>query len=67
MIEIIEKHLSELMNLISEKEYTEFIESDKLLKIYDLVMNLDDSTNVLTDEALEKISKLVEAKLNTSK
>ena len=67
MIDVIEKQLSELMNLISEEEYTTFIENDKLLKIYDLVMNLDDNTNVLTDEALEKISKLIEAKINTSK
>lgn len=67
MIETIEKNLSELMNLISEKEYAEFIENDKLLKIYDLVMNLDDNTNVLTDETLVKISKLVEAKIATSK
>lgn len=67
MVEVIEKQLSELMNLISEEEYASFIENDKLLKIYDLVMNLDDNSNVLTDETLEKISKLVEAKLNTSR
>lgn len=65
MIEKIESSLSQLMNLISEEDYANFIESDKLLKIYDLAMELD--TNVLTDEALQKIYDLVESKINSSK
>lgn len=65
MIEKIELRLSQLMNLISEEDYANFIESDKLLKIYDLAMELD--TNVLTDEALQKIYNLIESKINSSK
>lgn len=65
MIEKIEAKLSQLMNLINEEEYANFIESDKLLKIYDLAMELD--TNVLTDEALQIIYNLVESKINSSK
>ena len=42
MVEKIESRLSQLMNLISEEDYANFIESNKLLKIYDLVMDLDE-------------------------
>lgn len=65
MIEKIEARLSQLMNIISEEDYANFIESDKLLKIYDLAMELD--TNVLTDEALQKILDLIESKINSNK
>lgn len=65
MIEKIEAKLSQLMNIISEEDYANFIESDKLLKIYDLAMELD--TNVLTDEALQKILELIESKINSNK
>lgn len=65
MIEKIEAKLSQLMNIISEEDYANFIESDKLLKIYDLAMELD--TNVLTDEALQKILDLIESKINSNK
>lgn len=65
MIEKIEELLSELMNLISEEEYALFIESDKLLRIYDLAMELDE--NVLTEEALQKVFNLVESKIKSSK
>ncbi len=67
MIEKIEVKLEELMNLSDEKEYTTFIENDKFLKIYDLVMDLEDNNNVLTNEFLKKIYSLVEAKVNSSK
>ena len=65
MIEKIEAKLSQLMNIISEEDYANFIESVKLLKIYDLAMELD--TNVLTDEALQKILDLIESKINSNK
>lgn len=65
MVEKIESRLSQLMNLISEEDYANFIESNKLLKIYDLAMELD--TNILTDEALQKILDLVESKINSNK
>ena len=65
MIEKIEAKLSQLMNIISEEDYANFIESNKLLKIYDLAMELD--TNVLTDEELQKILDLIESKINSNK
>lgn len=65
MVEKIESRLSQLMNLISEEDYANFIESNKLLKIYDLAMELD--TNILTDEALQKVLDLVESKINSNK
>ena len=46
MINKIEEKLSELMNIISEKDYELFIENNKLLKIYDLVMELDENENI---------------------
>ena len=64
MVEKIESRLSQLMNLISEEDYANFIESNKLLKIYDLAMELD--TNILTDEALQKILDLEESKINSN-
>lgn len=67
MIGKIEEKLKELMNLIDEKEYANFIESDKTLKIYDLVMELEDNENVLTEEFLNKVYTLVEAKVNSNK
>ena len=65
MVEKIESRLSQLMNLISEEDYANFIESNKLLKIYDLAMELD--ANILTDEALQKVLDLVESKINSNK
>jgi hypothetical protein len=65
VIDRIEAKLSQLMSLVSEDEYVQFIENDKLLKIYDLAMDLD--TNILTDEALQKIFDLIESKINSSK
>lgn len=67
MINKIEEKLSELMNIISEKDYELFIENNKLLKIYDLVMDLDENENILTNDVLEKIYHLVEEKLNSNK
>lgn len=67
MINKIEEKLSELMNIISEKDYELFIENNKLLKIYDLVMDLDENENILTNDVLEKIYRLVEEKLNSNK
>ena len=67
MVNKIEEKLSELMNIISEKDYELFIENNKLLKIYDLVMDLDENENILTNDVLEKIYHLVEEKLNSNK
>ena len=67
MINKIENKLSELMNLLGEKEYVQFIESDKLLKIYDLVMGLEENENILTEETLVKIYNLIESKIESSK
>lgn len=67
MINKIEEKLSELMNIISEKDYELFIENNKLLKIYDLVMDLDENENILTNDVLLKIYHLVEEKLNSNK
>lgn len=67
MINKIENKLSELMNLLGEKEYVQFIESDKLLKIYDLVMELEENENILTEETLVKIYNLIESKIESSK
>ena len=67
MINKIENKLSELMNLLGEKEYVQFIESDKLLKIYDLVMELEENENILTEETLLKIYNLIESKIESSK
>lgn len=67
MINKIENKLSELMNLLGEKEYVQFIESDKLLKIYDLVMELEGHENILTEETLVKIYNLIESKIESSK
>lgn len=65
MIDKIEDKLSQLMNLINEEEYAQFIENDKLLKIYDLAMELEE--NVLTEEALQKVFNLIESKIKSSK
>ena len=54
------------MNMIDEKEYTNFIENNKLMKIYDLVMELEESENVLSDETLDKILNLIETKIKSN-
>ena len=66
MIKRIEEKLSQLMNMIDEKEYTNFIENNKLMKIYDLVMELEESENVLSDETLDKILNLIETKIKSN-
>ena len=66
MIQRIEEKLSQLMNMIDEKEYTNFIENNKLMKIYDLVMELEESENVLSDETLDKILNLIETKIKSN-
>lgn len=64
LFESIEEDLNELMVVLSEEEYVAFVESDKLIKIYEIVIDMHNKENILTDEALRKIAKYVNLKLD---
>ena len=64
LFESIEEDLSELMVVLSEEEYVAFIKSDKLMKIYEVVIDMHNKENILTNETLKKIAKYVNLKLD---
>ena len=64
LFESIEEDLNELMVVLSEEEYVAFVEKDKMMRIYEIVVDLPSRNNVLTNEVLKSISKYVNLKLD---
>lgn len=67
MIDKIEDMLGELLDLIGEEEYVNFLQDNEIMTVYDVVMNLSNYEDVLTDSFLKKVYDLVLEKLNSSK
>ena len=67
LFESIEEDLNELMVVLSEEEYVAFVENDKYMKIYEIVVDMNNKENVLTNDALRKIAKYVNLKLDMYK
>ena len=63
----IEEDLSELMVVLSEEEYVAFVENDKYMKLYEIVVEMHNKENVLTFDTLKKIEKYVNLKLDMYK
>ena len=64
LFESIEEDLNELMVVLSEEEYVAFVENDKYMKLYEIVIEMNNKENVLTNETLRKIAKYVNLKLD---
>ena len=64
LFESIEEDLNELMVVLSEEEYVAFVENDKYMKLYEIVVDMNNKENILTNDALRKISKYVNLKLD---
>jgi len=64
LFESIEEDLNELMVVLSEEEYVAFVENDKYMKLYEIVVDMNNKENVLTKDALRKIAKYVNLKLD---
>lgn len=64
LFESIEEDLNELMVVLSEEEYVAFVENDKLMKIYEVVIDMHNKNNILTNDTLKKIAKYVNLKLD---
>jgi len=62
LFEKIEEQLSELLSIMPEKDYLNFIQNDEIMSIHDKVANLENPEGVLTDTILTKILDLVIAK-----
>ena len=67
LFESIEEDLNELMVVLSEEEYVAFVENDKYMKLYEIVVDMNNKENVLTNDALSKIAKYVNLKLDMYK
>ena len=67
LFESIEEDLNELMVVLSEEEYVAFVENDKYMKLYEIVVDLNNRENILTNETLQKIAKYVNLKLDMYK
>lgn len=67
LFEQIDNKLSELLQLVEEDTYNHFLLGDPIMKIYDEVSSLDNHENILTDEILNKILNLVQAKIDMYK
>lgn len=63
----IEEDLSELMVVLSEEEYVAFIEKDRIMKLYENVVDMQNRDNILTDDLLKAIAKYVNLKLDMHK
>ncbi len=63
----IEENLSELLVVLSEEEYVAFVENDKYIKLYEIVVDMNNRENILTNETLQKIAKYVNLKLDMYK
>ena len=64
LFESIEEDLNELMVVLSEEEYVAFVENDKYMKLYEIVVDMNNKENILTNDALRKIAKYVNLKLD---
>ena len=64
LFESIEEDLNELMVVLSEEEYVAFVENDKYMKLYEIVIDMNNKENVLTNDTLRKIAKYVNLKLD---
>ena len=60
----IEEDLSELLVVLSEEEYVAFVENDALMRVFEIVDEINNKNNILTDDALKKIAKYVNLKLD---
>ena len=60
----IEEDLSELMVVLSEEEYVAFVEDDNYMKLYEIVSEMNNKNNILTNECIKKIAKYVNLKLD---
>ena len=67
LFESIEEDLNELMVVLSEEEYVAFVENDKYMKLYEIVIDMNNKNNVLTNDTLRKIAKYVNLKLDMYK
>ena len=67
LFESIEEDLNELMVVLSEEEYVAFVENDKYMKLYEIGIDMNNKENILTNEALRKIAKYVNLKLDMYK
>ena len=67
LFESIEEDLNELMVVLSEDEYVAFVENDKYMKLYEIVVDMNNKENVLTNDTLRKIAKYVNLKLDMYK
>lgn len=67
LFESIEEDLNELMVVLSEEEYVAFVENDKYMKLYEIVVDMNNKENVLTNDTLRKIAKYVNLKLDMYK
>lgn len=64
LFESIEEDLNELMVVLSEEEYVAFVENDKYMRLYEIVVDMHNKENVLTNDTLKKIAKYVNLKLD---
>lgn len=64
LFESIEEDLNELLVVLSEEEYVAFVENDKYIKLYEIVIEMNNRENVLTNDTLRKIAKYVNLKLD---
>ena len=60
----IEEDLSELLIVLSEEEYVDFVEKDSLVKAFEIISELKNRCNIFTNDALMKIAKYVNLKLD---
>ena len=67
LFESIEEDLNELMVVLSEEEYVAFVENDKYMRLYEIVIDMNNKENILTNDALRKIAKYVNLKLDMYK
>ena len=67
LFESIEEDLNELMVVLSEEEYVAFVENDKYMRLYEIVVDMNNKENILTIDALRKIAKYVNLKLDMYK
>lgn len=64
LFESIEEDLNELMVVLSEEEYVAFVEDDNYMKLYEIVSEMNNKNNILTNECIKKIAKYVNLKLD---
>lgn len=55
------------MVVLSEEEYVAFVENDKYMKLYEIVVDMNNKENVLINDTLRKVVKYVNLKLDMYK